>query len=329
MTSEGPRISSFATAMIAVMGCASTPPRPAATTQPPENRSTLAPAPAEIPLSTDVRIADVGLKVPESILYDPESDLYLISNIQGSPLDIDNNGFITRMRPDGSIQDLKWIDGERNGSNLSAPKGMAILADTLYVADVDHVRMFDRVTGAVKGQIKVVGATFLNDVAIGPDGTVYLTDSGLKMGTKGLEPSGTDAVYRLAGGRAVKVIKDKTLGNPNGIIADEEGLWVATFGAGSVLRINLKGKVQFDVTFPKGGLDGILRLDSVLLVSSWKAQAIYAVPLSDLGTETSEPPFRAVLMGIHSPADIGFDTKRQRILVPLFEDNAVVFHDYR
>src|SRR5690606_21634879 len=87
--------------------------------------------------------------------------------------------------------------GGQNGVTLHAPKGMAIKGDTLFVADIDTVRMFHRETGAVLGARGVPGATFLNDIAVGPDGTVYVSDSGLRGGAQGLESAGTDAVYRF------------------------------------------------------------------------------------------------------------------------------------
>jgi hypothetical protein len=43
---------------------------------------------------------------------------------------------------------------------LNAPKGLALSADTLFVADIDHVRLFDRVSGAPKGHIKVIRGHF-------------------------------------------------------------------------------------------------------------------------------------------------------------------------
>ena len=38
-----------------------------------------------------------GLANPESVLYDPQQDVYFISNINGGLLDRDNNGYISRV----------------------------------------------------------------------------------------------------------------------------------------------------------------------------------------------------------------------------------------
>ena len=138
-----------------------------------------------------------GFQTPESVLYDPTADLYLVANINGNPAGTDDNGFISRVTPAGQVQTLKWIDGASAAVTLNAPKGMAIAGDTLYVADITAVRMFDRTTGQAKGSVNVPGATFLNDAAAGPDGSIYVTDSGLNPD---FSPNGTDAVYRIKDG---------------------------------------------------------------------------------------------------------------------------------
>ena len=48
---------------------------------------------------------------------------------------VDGNGFISRLRPDGTVLTLKWIDGNKEGVTLNAPKGMALHGDRLYVTE--------------------------------------------------------------------------------------------------------------------------------------------------------------------------------------------------
>src|SRR5207249_1150955 len=102
-----------------------------------------------------------------SILYEPRSDVYLVSNINGDPTASDGNGFISRVAPDGRILELKWIDGAKPGVRLNGPKGMAVAGDTLYVSDITAVRMFDLRTGAPKDAVVILGSTFMNDLAAG------------------------------------------------------------------------------------------------------------------------------------------------------------------
>jgi len=194
---------------------------PAAAPAPPP--ATAAPAPPPPPAPVLV-VKDVGLLAPESVLHDAESDTYLVSNVNGKPLDADRNGFISRIGPDGKVAELKWIDGSKTGSTLDAPKGMAVSGATLYVADITWIRLFDRKTGAPKGKLAVKGATFLNDVAVAPDGVIYVTDTGWKAGAQGFEGTGTDAVFRIDPKTVVPapLLRDK-------VLADFSEMWPEKF----------------------------------------------------------------------------------------------------
>ncbi len=66
--------------------------------------------------------SSAGFKTPESVLYDAASDLYLVANINGTPTALDDNGFISRVNPDGSIRDLTFIAGMDATVTLNAPK---------------------------------------------------------------------------------------------------------------------------------------------------------------------------------------------------------------
>jgi hypothetical protein len=261
-------------------------------------------------------LKDMGFKTPESVLYDAEQDLYLVSNINGKPLDVDSNGFISKVSPEGKVVDLMWIDGSKKG--LNAPKGLAFSGNVLYVADINFVKMFDRKTGAPKGKIAIPGATFLNDVATGPDGSVYVTDTGLKQGKDILEGTGTDSIYKIVKGtRVEKVIADKELGKPNGILVDDTGIWTVTFGSGELVHLDATGKKESGQKLPAGTLDGIVKLsDGTMLASSWAASAIFR--------GTPGGTFEAIIHDVKSPADIGYDTKRNVVLVPLFQADTVV-----
>jgi hypothetical protein len=142
--------------------------------------------------------ANIGLQTPESVLYDSKSDLYLVSNIKGSPDGKDNDAFISQLSPDGSVKDLHWIAAGKNGVSLDAPKGSALVGGKLWVSDIDQLRRFDVASGALEKSIPIPGTTFLNDVVSAPDGTLYVTDSGLKVGADGFEPTGTDAIYKVS-----------------------------------------------------------------------------------------------------------------------------------
>ena len=274
-----------------------------------------APAPEAEPIDRPITVAQVGFATPESVLHDPEADVYLVSNINGAPLAADNNGFISRVSPTGEVLALKWIEGGVAGVSLDAPKGMALVGDTLYLSDITRIRMFHRVSGQPLGELAVEGATFLNDVAAGPDGSVYFTDSGLQVGEEGLVPSGSAAVYRLRGGVVTALVRGDPLQVPNGLVLQGDNLWMVGFGGNELARV-ADGTREDIVSLPAGSLDGVeFTVDGGVLISSWEGQAVYYGPVGG--------PFTTVVSQVEAPADIGYDAARHRVLVPLFNANEV------
>jgi sugar lactone lactonase YvrE len=269
-------------------------------------------APAPPPKPTELT---EGLQTPESVVYDAEQDVYFISNINGNPLGTDDNGYISRVNAETMQSEGKWIDASKAEVTLNAPKGMAIAGDDLWVSDITTVRRFDRKTGAPKGEVAIKGATFLNDVA--SDGaTVYVSDSGLNAEFKS---TGTDAIWKIENNKATKLASGKDLKGPNGVAVVGGKVWVVSFSANELYAID-KGKKANVVTLPNGGLDGLVALpDGTLAISSWNAKAVYR------GSPSG--PFTALVENIDSPADLGYDSKRHRLLVPHFMENKVTFHD--
>jgi hypothetical protein len=255
-----------------------------------------------------------SFRTPESVRYDAAADVYLVSNINGAPTAKDGNGFISRLSPTGQVLALKFIEGGRNGVVLNAPKGMGIHGDTLFVADIDELRMFSRTTGASFGSKRVPGATFLNDVDVAPDGAVYFSDSGMKAD---FSSNGSDAVYRLDGTGLHKLASGVALGQPNGVLADSAGVTVVTNGSGEMYHIDLQGHRTAMPKPPHGQLDGIVRRwNGTLVVSSWEDSSIVALPRGG-------QMYMQIVKGIESPADIGLDTKRGRLLIPVFNGNRI------
>ncbi len=271
-----------------------------------------------------INLADVGFETPESVLYDARNDVYLVSNINGGGLDEDNNGFISKVSPAGEVLQLKWITGGVNGVTLNAPKGTTIVDDTLYVADINVVRKFNLTTGQPSGDIAFPAATFLNDLTSDKHGVVYVSDSGFKAAPGGLAPSGTDAIYKIARDDSVSVLAqgNALLHQPNGLAVLRNGkVQVVSYdpfnNTKEIYTINRKGERGDVVATPVGLLDGVVLLkNGRLLVSSWEDSSIYLIERNGVA--------RVVASDLPNPADIGWDSKRQRILVPLFSQNRVV-----
>lgn len=283
-----------------------TAPAPVEPTPPP-------PPPAPVPV-----VAFADMASPESVIYDEANDVYLVSNMNGGPTDIDNNGFISKLSPDGTVIAAKWIEGGKNKVTLNAPHGAAIANGMLYVSDVDTVRMFDMKTGAPKGAIAIKGATFLNDMAASADGKVYVADTGVAFKDGEIVKTGTDAVYVIDKKKKVTALaKSVDLGGPNGLIVADGKLWVASMNSGELYWLDTaKPSAKADAqTMPKGMLDGLVVTPAGVLVSSWEAQAVLK------GAPGGE--FVVLLDQLEGPADIGYDSKRNRVLVPRMTKNTL------
>lgn len=260
----------------------------------------------------------VGFAHPEAVIYDADQDVYFVSNVAGDPAAKDKNGFISKVSPDGQVLELKFIDGSQAKTLMDAPKGMTISGDLLYVADLSHVRIFDRKSGAPRGQLHGAGTTFLNGATTDASGAVFVTDTGWKAGANGFESSASDAVLRIDP-KKVKVepaLKDPSLGNPNGILATAGGIFVVTW-TGELYEVTSDHKKGTVTKLPTTQLDGIVALaDGSLLISSWEGKAIYQ------GKPGAE--FKPIVVDLGSPAAIGFDTKRNRVLVPGMMDDRLL-----
>ncbi len=267
----------------------------------------------EAPSAEMTRVEGVGFQGPESVIHDPSADVYLVSNINGGPTDKDGNGFISRVSPDGSVAELKWIDGAAEGVELDAPKGSAIVGDSLYVADIDCVRVFVLSTGDHSHDICFEEATFLNDVTADANDILYVTDSGTE--------DAEGAIYRFnkEGGRA-PLLEGENLGGPNGLVFTPRGILVVTMGSGEIFRVTAEGERTPVAPRSERRLDGIVfRSDESFFFSDWADSAVYKV-----GTDGS---VEELVQGVPSPADIGYDAQRHRLLIPLLQENAVVFRD--
>ena len=112
-------------------------------------------------------------------IVDPASGTHYVSNVVGSPRAKDGIAYIAKIDSQGNFIDRHFIGSGKNGITLNAPKGLAISGDDLYVADIDAVRRFDKNSGKLSGTIDLalLGAKFLNGIAISPEGQLFVSDT--------------------------------------------------------------------------------------------------------------------------------------------------------
>ncbi len=277
----------------------------------------------------DTAITVTGLDSPESAVYDPLTDAYLVSNIGGAipaaAFAKDGNGFISKIAPDGTVIDREWIGLGRNGVTLDAPKGLAIAGRSLFVADIDVVREFDRFTGEPLRTVAVPGAQFLNDVARGPAGSVYVSDTAVVLSDDGTAfvPTEADAIYQVtADGQVLTTAKGPGLGSPNGLTVARSGqLLVAPLdGSKEVFTTNQNGERLNVRPTPVGQLDGLEELrDGSLIISSAESKSVFRLFRSGESTTLFSGP---------QVADLGIDRRRKRLLLPLLIDGALIIQPF-
>jgi sugar lactone lactonase YvrE len=258
-----------------------------------------------------------GLGFPESVRYDPDQDAFFVSNMLGPGSLKDGNGYIVRVDAATLRRVDMFAQGGVNGVTLDAPKGMALQGDTLWVTDIDVLRGFDRRTGAPVATIDMRPhrAVMLNDIAVGPDGSLRVTDTGIAMTDKGVLYRGGDRVFAIGPGRTVSVAaQGAALGRPNGVTWDPEGkrwlvvsfhpfrseVYALAAGGGDARTVLARGTGKFD---------GVERLeDGTLLVTCWSDSSLHVIR----GGRDER-----VIRDLWQPADLGVDTRRGRVLIPL------------
>ncbi len=240
---------------------------------------------------------DTLLRTPESVLYDETRNVIYVSNINSNPSDKDMNGFISRLSPTGEILDLEWVKG------ISAPKGMGVFGNLLYVSDLSDLLIIDIDKGKIIETIPVPDAVFLNDIAVDATGKVYVSDSR------------TGKIHTYKDGVLSEWISG--LNNPNGLYTEESRILLATSSLNSVNPET--GEVTM-ITDSIGHGDGIeyTGIPGYYLVSDWTGEVFLVYP------DNSKKTLLLTRDQKKNTADIGFIKKDTVLLVPTFFDNRIV-----
>ena len=241
-----------------------------------------------------------------------------MSNVNGGGDARDDNGFISRLRPDGTVESLHWIMGGVGGVRLDAPKGLALHGDTLWTTDIDTIRGFDRRSGKALASVGIPTAIFLDGIVVAGDGSIYVTDAALKFDATGAPHRvGTGRVFRIGKGRAVTVAIDRAeLATPTGIAWDARTseIVVAPLNGRSISRWNPKTGDFHAMSPGPGDYDGLTALPDGRLLAASQQGLLLAL---DGGEQSS------ILRGVPVMGDVGVDARRWRALVPALENDRV------
>jgi hypothetical protein len=258
----------------------------------------------------------IGFQGPESVKYDAEQDVYFVTNMTGPGSEKDGNGYISRVSAADPRSAVVFAQGGKGGVVLHAPKGAALHGDTLWVCDIDVLRGFDRRTGAPLANLDFapLGAVQLNDVAIGPDDRIYITDTGIIMSRKGVVYKGPSRIFTVGPGARIDTLKvSSQVPWPNGIAWDSAGArWiVVTFDPfdGQVHAISRGGDSSAVLRHGSARLDGLQVLaDGGIVYASWGDSSIHLLRGTQDRTLVRETP---------EAADFGLDTRRHHLAIPL------------
>ena len=239
----------------------------------------------------------------ESVLLNPADNLLYVSCIDGLPAEKNGTGFIAKVDLDGKIHTLKWAVG------LNAPKGIALLGDSLFASDIDELVQIDLKTGKIQNRYPAAGAVFLNDVAVDGRGCVYVSDSSAENG----------GIYRLKDGRLETWLVSPDVHQPNGLYVLGDALLAGDARNGKLNSIDLDSKEITLLATTDTGIDG-LKPDGKenWFTSNWKGRTTLITKKGKtiVLMDTTEAKINS--------ADFEYLPQQKLLLLPTFFDNRLV-----
>jgi WD40 repeat protein len=297
---------------------------------------------AFVPMSDNVKVYG-SFRAAESCSWDPDRDLIVVPNMGIAQNLTANDGFVSLINHDGSVNTPKWIGvqganarGEANLTTplvLNQPFGSDIMNGMLYIADTDGgtpntdpgatgnvptvgvIRMFDMATGEPRGSFVIDGSISFNDIEVAEDGTIYASQTGNADGSQPgriykINPDGTSSVFIAEGG---------ALNRPNGVAFDPDGnIVVVNIGANDVLTYNPAGELILTEHASQSGNDGLVILDD---------GTKYVSSVQNGGVSKIAPGQESVLIatGIPSAASMCYDPTANNLVIPMNQNNALAF----
>jgi sugar lactone lactonase YvrE len=285
------RVLAAAAAAILTAGCTEEPATPPSPAVAPQSAASPAPAPAARPQPTAggaaempaTIVAERGGFIPEGIEYDAENERVLVGSLaEGSIFEIGVDGSLTEVVMDPDLVSSVGIEVDEERDRLlvansdssvfqSGTQGQAMLG--IYdLTSGERIAMVD-LTQAL-GEVPEDAVYFANDVAVGDDGTAYVTDTRMNVVYE-VGPDGGDAsvLHRFEDGPGL-----------NGIVFHPSG-YLLVVGGGSLYKLPVDnpdsiGEVMLGE--PVEGADGmVLTDDGRLIVVSNSTSSVGALTSDD------------------------------------------------
>jgi hypothetical protein len=251
-----------------------------------------------------------GFAAPECMLYAPDSGVTYITNMDSESKEYwahDAVAYISTLGEDHQVADKRWLDNGPAGA-LHSPKGMCLLGNYLYFADVDKLM---RCSLADK-QIEEVASGFekANDLCVEGE-NVWITDTA------------AGKIFCIApNGDRREIISPAGV---NGITFFGEQMFGVSWTLHEIYELDPTGEsepITFGLAENFTNLDGIEVLDDgTFIVSDLKGNAVYTVG-SDRTTVTK-------IIEITAPADIGLNREDRLLYIPALAAHEVAVYQLK
>jgi sugar lactone lactonase YvrE len=241
-------------------------------------------------------------RYPESVVYDRKRGMLYVSNFS-----LPGGGFISRVNPNGEVEELEWITG------LNRPSGLCIFRDRLYAIDRANLVQIDIESDSIENRYPVPGAQFLNDVAFDSEGNAYITDSRASV------------IYRFSNGEFEVWLQSEDISNPNGLHMDKDRLIVGNSGDGCLKAVDLTDKrISTIVCLGAGaGMDGI-KADGKgnYIISDYNGRVFLISPSGE----------KTELLNTKTPqlfcADFEYIPEQNLLVIPTLFDNRIMTYRF-
>ncbi len=240
--------------------------------------------------------SDTSLRTPESAYYDEKRDVIFVSNINSGATEEGDNGFISKLNPQGEIIELKWVTG------INTPKGIGVFGNTLYVTETNKLVIINIEKAEIIEKIAIEGTGFLNDISIDSAGKVFISDSK------------ANKIFTYFDGK-IDTFLIEGIDRSNGLLCEDKRLLLASSDFNA---IDYKTKEITVINDSIQGGDGIAYVgDGYYFVSEWPGEVYLIKPdrsiISLLNTRDEK----------RNTADIDYIKKDSILLVPTFHKNTI------